>query len=183
MALRKQIGKKVRFEVFKRDSFTCQYCGSTPPKAILHVDHINPVALGGKNNLDNLITACSVCNIGKGATPLAFAAPSMSMADKAKEIMEREEQIRAYNEMLTEEADRIENDAWCIVQALENNSEANTFNRNDFQSIKLFLKRIPTQMVCEAVEITLAKIPYKSKKQFKYFCGVCWNMIREAEHA
>ena len=41
MAERKPIGKKMRFEVFKRDKFTCQYCGRKAPDVILEVDHIN----------------------------------------------------------------------------------------------------------------------------------------------
>ena len=37
---REQLSAKLRFEVFKRDSFVCQYCGSHPPQVVLHVDHI-----------------------------------------------------------------------------------------------------------------------------------------------
>ena len=48
---RKNLPKKIRFEVFKRDSFTCQYCGRMAPDVILEVDHILPVAEGGTNNI------------------------------------------------------------------------------------------------------------------------------------
>ena len=44
---RKTISKKTRFEVFKRDSFKCQYCGASAPEAILVVDHIDPFSKGG----------------------------------------------------------------------------------------------------------------------------------------
>jgi 5-methylcytosine-specific restriction endonuclease McrA len=44
MNKRKSISKKIRFEVFKRDSFTCQYCGSKSPDVTLVIDHIMPVA-------------------------------------------------------------------------------------------------------------------------------------------
>ena len=47
----------------------CQYCGASPRKNInikLHIDHINPKKNGGNNNKENLITACSDCNLGKG---------------------------------------------------------------------------------------------------------------------
>jgi 5-methylcytosine-specific restriction endonuclease McrA len=64
------ITPSVRFEVFRRDSFTCQYCGRRAPNVILHVDHIIPVVAGGTNDLANLRTACSVCNQGKGARRL-----------------------------------------------------------------------------------------------------------------
>lgn len=67
---RKALGKSLRFEVFKRDAFTCQYCGQKPPDVVLQVDHINPVALGGDNDISNLVTSCEACNQGKKAKRL-----------------------------------------------------------------------------------------------------------------
>lgn len=94
VANRKAIGKKLRFEVFKRDSFTCQYCGSKAPAVILHVDHITPVASGGSNDILNLITSCAECNSGKGARELSnHAAVSCSMK-QAEELQKRCEQIK-----------------------------------------------------------------------------------------
>lgn len=55
----------LRFEVLNRDNFTCRYCGQSAPKVELHVDHIIPVSKGGENSLNNLITACQDCNLGK----------------------------------------------------------------------------------------------------------------------
>jgi hypothetical protein len=63
---REPIGQKLRFKVFKRDNFTCQYCGGHPPLVRLEVDHIDPVAKGGTNAIDNLVTSCEECNRGKG---------------------------------------------------------------------------------------------------------------------
>lgn len=51
MGKRKPLSKKVRFEIFKRDSFKCQYCGGASPEVVLHVDHINPVSKGGDNDI------------------------------------------------------------------------------------------------------------------------------------
>ncbi len=67
---RRSLPAKLRFEVFKRDGFVCSYCGQRPPDVELHVDHVVPVASGGTDTLMNLVTACSDCNFGKGATPL-----------------------------------------------------------------------------------------------------------------
>lgn len=61
----RNISSRVRFEVFVRDKYTCQYCGRKGPDVQLHVDHKHPVSLGGSNVLENLITACSECNLGK----------------------------------------------------------------------------------------------------------------------
>lgn len=57
-----------RYDILKRDNFTCQLCGA---KAIthdvtLHVDHIKPVKKGGLTVEDNLQTLCRDCNLGKG---------------------------------------------------------------------------------------------------------------------
>jgi 5-methylcytosine-specific restriction endonuclease McrA len=60
---------KKRFVVFLRDNFKCTYCGAKPTKTNnvkLHVDHLNPKILGGVDTLENLVTACQTCNIGKG---------------------------------------------------------------------------------------------------------------------
>ena len=62
---RKSLSNKIRFEVFKRDNFTCQYCGRKAPEIVLNVDHIEPVAKGGTNDIYNLVTSCFECNNGK----------------------------------------------------------------------------------------------------------------------
>ena len=66
MAQRKSLSKGLRFDVFRRDGFTCQYCGRRPPDVVLEVDHILPVAEGGTNDILNLTAACQHCNRGKG---------------------------------------------------------------------------------------------------------------------
>lgn len=57
----------LRFLVLARDEFTCRYCGRTPleDKVKLECDHIIPRNKGGKDERDNLITACEDCNRGK----------------------------------------------------------------------------------------------------------------------
>ncbi len=52
-----------RNNIFKRDNFTCQYCGS---KEHLTLDHVIPRSKGGGTNWKNLITACKTCNAKKG---------------------------------------------------------------------------------------------------------------------
>lgn len=49
--------------VFKRDDFTCRYCGTKD--AHLECDHIHPVSRGGSSDLSNLATACRRCNRSK----------------------------------------------------------------------------------------------------------------------
>jgi len=60
------ISKRMRFEIFRRDHFTCFYCGRRSPSVILEVDHRIPRCAGGSDDPDNLVTACWDCNRGKG---------------------------------------------------------------------------------------------------------------------
>lgn len=56
----------IRVDVFRRDGYTCRFCGARPPAVVLHVDHIVPVSRGGLTEMDNLQTLCASCNLGKG---------------------------------------------------------------------------------------------------------------------
>ena len=90
---RKVVSKKLRFEVFKRDSFTCQYCGKKAPDSVLHIDHITPVSKGGKNTLMNLVTSCVDCNLGKGSRTLCYDSAVTASQRQAEMLQERREQI------------------------------------------------------------------------------------------
>lgn len=93
MTKRKSISKKDRFEVFKRDSFTCQYCGAKAPDVVLEVDHIKPVALGGDNSVMNLVTSCAPCNSGKGAREISDGSVVSRQRTQLQELEERRQQI------------------------------------------------------------------------------------------
>lgn len=63
---RTHIPRGLRKEVFKRDNYTCVECGARKSDgATLHVDHKIPVSKGGTDELDNLQTLCSDCNLNK----------------------------------------------------------------------------------------------------------------------
>ncbi len=52
-----------RFNLFLRDAFVCQYCGSGDE---LTFDHIIPRSRGGRTTWENIVTACAPCNLRKG---------------------------------------------------------------------------------------------------------------------
>lgn len=63
---RTNIPRGMRHEVFKRDNYKCVECGASKDDgATLHVDHKIPVSKGGTDELDNLQTLCSDCNLNK----------------------------------------------------------------------------------------------------------------------
>lgn len=93
MAKKKGTPKKLRFEVFKRDSFTCQYCGRKAPDVILHVDHVVPESDGGPTTLLNLITSCRDCNLGKSDRHLSDNSVISAQQAQLAELQERREQL------------------------------------------------------------------------------------------
>jgi len=58
-----EVWAKIRTAVFRRDDYTCQYCGARGIK--LECDHVTPISRGGGSGLDNLVTACFACNRSK----------------------------------------------------------------------------------------------------------------------
>lgn len=117
---RKSLSAKLRFEVFKRDHFTCVYCGAKAPDVVLHVepwrsadgpetdppamlpahpplrlhvDHVVPLALGGADSILNYATACAQCNAGKGAVALSDQSVVAKRLAQMSEAAERREQL------------------------------------------------------------------------------------------
>ena len=60
--------KLTRREVFRRDNYTCQYCGKRDGG--LTVDHVMPRYLGGQHIWTNVVAACPACNHRKGGRKL-----------------------------------------------------------------------------------------------------------------
>jgi hypothetical protein len=175
---RKAISTRTRFEIFKRDGFTCQYCGAHPPAVILHVDHIVPVKEGGGNEDTNLVTACETCNFGKAAKSLSSV--PVSLAARAAEVAEREAQLRGYSEVMAAQRERIEADCWLVADIYMERFLLDGIRRTYFQSIRNFVEKIGVHECIRAMEIATGKGLYEARC-FRYFCGVCWGIVRGQE--
>lgn len=63
------IKASIRYSVYERDSYTCQYCGLNIDKkdiGNLTIDHIVTKSSGGLHHEDNLRTSCRICNSRRG---------------------------------------------------------------------------------------------------------------------
>lgn len=63
---RGKVSNKMRFSIYARDGYRCCKCGASGRYAQLEVDHIVPIAKGGKSTYNNLQTLCHKCNVEKG---------------------------------------------------------------------------------------------------------------------
>ena len=56
----RQVDEWIRWKTWRRDKFTCVYCGET--EKALTIDHVLAQELGGETLVENLVTSCRWCN-------------------------------------------------------------------------------------------------------------------------
>jgi len=149
---RKSISKKLRFEVYKRDKFTCQYCGKKAPDIILNIDHIEPVASGGTNEILNLITSCFECNNGKSDILLEDHQVMDKQRQQLENLQERREQI----EMMFDWKKSLENldnfTGDLLVEYIESKISPYTLNEHGKFGVVKILKKFEIDKIFDAVD-------------------------------
>ena len=181
---RKSIPKKMRFEVFKRDSFTCQYCGRMAPDVVLEVDHIKPVSKGGKNELINLVTACLECNRGKSNVELSDDSAIRKQEKQLQELAERKEQL----EMMLKWREGLSDIEGDMVNAVAKVFSDNTnwgVSEHGKKTIRKWLKEFSLNEILEAAEIAINTYYDDTEeswnKAFNKVSGICVNKKRQAD--
>lgn len=184
MVERKAIPKKVRFEVFKRDKFTCQYCGRMAPDVVLEIDHIKPVAEGGENDMLNLITSCSDCNRGKGKVRLSDDAEIKKQQTALRELAAKREQIEMMYEWKKELASQKKRTIEYISDLIEIASGYG-LNEHGKSEVARLLQQFPVPLIMEAVDISYTQYYDGSdetfEKAFSKIGGICYNMQKDKE--
>jgi DNA-directed RNA polymerase subunit RPC12/RpoP len=176
----------IRFEIFKRDGFTCAYCGRKPPAVTLEVDHIIPRAEGGDDAPENLATSCWDCNRGKGATMLDQRAPVPvpDLEERAELIRERERQLREYHAAKAEERERRDRDfkrVWDHWFDLWGQEELARWHTPWEGTLRTYIDTLGPEDVMEAMEIARGRFNYISSNAVKYFAGICKRKVAEME--
>ncbi len=167
MAKRKSIGKKTRFEVFKRDSFTCQYCGMAAPLVSLEIDHINPIAKGGDNNILNLVTSCMDCNRGKSAIKLDDDAVISKQKKQLDELQNRREQRELMYEWSIGLNNIDDENTNRLVNHIHEKIEPHTLNENGVKIIAKLLKKHDLVDLLKAIELSSDKyLRYDEEGEF-----------------
>ena len=182
MSQRKTLSKKTRFEVFKRDSFTCQYCGRSSPDVVLEVDHIVPVAEGGENDMMNLVTSCFDCNRGKGKRELSDESVVVKQKEQLDKLNERREQLKMMIEwrdgLQTMQDKMIDN-----IQDIFSSYTGFTFFEAGRRKIRSLIQRFGYCEVAESTTISICKYYIDDDaKSVQYALdkvgGVCYNRLK-----
>lgn len=189
MAERKPLSKKLRFEVFKRDSFRCQYCGRSAPDVILEVDHIIPVAEGGKNSLMNLITSCRDCNRGKGKKKLT----DKDILEKQKAELDALNERREQMEMMIRWRQELSNLTEAQIGEVEKLMYRLTKRENEHlteqarNQLYTWIKQFGFNEVMTSAEISVRRYylgkrdptPEDFSRAFWKIGGVCYNRQKQ----
>ena len=85
-----------RFNVFLRDRFDCQYCGVNFPAHELTFDHVVPRSRGGRTSWENVVTACSCCNLRKANKTLKQVGMFPRLAPHQPSTWQLQENGRAF---------------------------------------------------------------------------------------
>jgi len=151
--IRKPISKKLRFEIFKRDAFTCQYCGRSAPEIILEVDHINPVSKGGTGDILNLLTSCKDCNAGKRDRKLSDTSEVKKQLSQIKDLNERRLQLEMMLEWRSGLSDIRNQSVIAISKAWsENLKGCYSLNEEGKRTAHKLLKKYSLSDILEAIE-------------------------------
>ena len=175
------ISKKKRFEVFKRDDFTCRYCGRKPPQTTLEVDHIVPKCKGGKEEIFNYITSCFDCNRGKAGNELndKIARPDIDKINK--ELKEQLEYLKIYYDCQDELIGIKERYLYLVIKHWKKHASS-YISPQMKSSINNFLQDFSVEEICNAIDIACNKV-YGWVSRFKYMCGVLHNRRKNGQSA
>lgn len=177
---RKGISKRIRFAVFARDGFACRYCGSTSEQTQLVVDHIHPVAKGGTDEPENLVTSCFQCNSGKSDKTINQAAINEShRLALAQEMQEQVQALKAAKQAAkTRERMRQEIcNYYCNLRGVQD------MQKTALRTYASFVEQHGAPVVFEWMDIAERSLyPNASDIDFvKYVCGIRRKKLAETE--
>ena len=174
---RETISKRLRFEILRRDRYTCRYCGGSAPDVVLTVDHVIPVTLGGATEPANLAAACKDCNAGKSSVPAD--AEIVADVDQRSARWARAMTV-AIEQRASELAEDREHTHWfdSVWTAWTRGGEVMPRNAGWKNSVLRFLAGgLDREFIEDAVCIAMGNELLNDDNRWRYFCGICWKEV------
>lgn len=179
------VSKRLRFEVLRRDNHTCRYCGRSAPAVRLQVDHVVPETLGGRDEASNLVTACEECNAGKSSVP-----PDAPIVDDvaqdavrwSRALQEAARIRRADRERLLAVGDDF-HDYWHqFGYGIGDDREPLPLDVDWREAVERFYSAgLSLEDMESAVRIAMGNNKVGPDSKFRYFAGVCWQIVGELQ--
>lgn len=173
------VSKRLRYEILRRDNFTCRYCNRTD--APLRVDHVVPVALGGTDEPTNLVTSCEPCNSGKTST-----VPDSPLVAQVREDAMRWQMAWAVAvaEAETEGKQRAKDIAKVkknyVAAYKGRHGTAPVLPEGWEASVGRWLDLgLPMTLIDKAIASAVGRSYVPAKDRFAYFAGCCWSLLKE----
>ncbi len=151
------ISKSLRFDIFKRDDFACQYCGGRVPNVVLEIDAIKPFGKYGINDISNFITSCKDCNMGKGNKEIT---DNHLTQQQLKKINKKKLEIESCFEY-KKEVLKLDN---TIIENINNILSENDFGTLTEHGEKEIIKSINKYGLDEFIDCLYAAIEYGKDK-------------------
>lgn len=172
------ISRRLRFEILRRDNYTCRYCGARTPDATLTIDHVVPTTLGGDDDPRNLVTACQPCNAGKSSIP-ADAALVEDVDATAMLFAQATDRAAAQRRREMGEIDTLVTDfdaAWWEY-TYEYDGKRECFPRTpDWRDTieRLLTRGLDSSDLRRYIAVAMRS---RARDPWTYFCGCCWREI------
>lgn len=171
------LSKRLRYEVLRRDAFTCRYCGRSSPEVRLTVDHVTPIALGGVDDPSNLVACCSDCNAGKSssspeaATVADVASDALRWSRALRAVVEGRAEHRAAVTALTAEFDALWR-TWTFVETGDVVDRPPNWRSSieQFYALGMDLESMRFELVPVMTNPTVYD-------PWRCFCSRCWKYI------
>jgi hypothetical protein len=179
--------KRMRWEVFRRDNFTCYYCGAKPPDVRLELDHVVPEALGGPDDNDpaHYVAACGDCNRGKSSSnpdaPLVAA-----VAEDARRWAEAmlAAQVQMLEDAKGRTADRAQFDEWWSGWSYGSGEARQGFPKDPGWELtvdQIVSAGLPLSILKDCISLAMTREKVLPDNKFRYMCGIAWTKVRQLQ--
>jgi hypothetical protein len=177
------ISKRLRFEILRRDNHMCRYCGASAPEVKLTVDHVIPESLGGRNEPENLVTACADCNNGKSSIP----ANATTVAEVQRDAIRWARAIRAAANSLVAEQEHLRKRcewfgaAWSAWQYGPPDARQEVPRAASWRETltRLWAAGVTDALMNDLLVVAMEANHVDIENRWRYFCGCAWRRVDE----
>lgn len=173
------VSKRLRFEILRRDNYTCHYCGASAPDVKLTIDHVLAVTLGGKDEPTNLVTACRDCNFGK----TSISPDQPLVAQVSEDALRWGRAMSAAAAKVADDVRGAHEYVAKVVETWEAWDKRLASLPDDFEVMCNYWRTsgMPAEVVANAIDIAWSNRRVPARDLWRYTIGIMKNRLQDAE--